>query len=68
MCAILAPEWPKSCFRIATALLALKRHEDAAMAAWKGVQMDNENHQLIRLLNACVEEGRSYSKQQHHKQ
>ncbi len=66
MCATLAPEWPKSCFRAATALLALKRHEDAAMAAWKGVKIDNDNEQLKHLLKVCVEEGRNCSKQQQH--
>ncbi len=64
MCATLAPEWPKACFRVATALLALSRYEDAAMAAWKGVKIDNDNHQLKHLLKVCVEEGRNCSKQQ----
>ncbi len=64
MCATLAPKWPKACFRVAIALLALKRHEDAAIAAWKGVQIDNDSPQLKQLLKMCVEEGRNCFKQQ----
>ncbi|CAN0187101.1 unnamed protein product [Discosporangium mesarthrocarpum] len=53
------PEWPKACYRMAVARLALGRFEDAALAAWEGVQLDNNNKELKSLLQECVKKGRS---------
>ncbi|CAM9696902.1 unnamed protein product, partial [Laminaria digitata] len=35
VCRRLKPDWPKACYRMAVARLALGRHEDAALAAWE---------------------------------
>lgn len=59
VCRRLKPDWPKACYRMAVARLALGRHEDAALAAWEGVQLDNDNVQLKALLQKCVEKGRA---------
>ena len=76
--------WPKACYRMAAARLALKRcatrvlpppplhvalvprsfarrarsYEDAALAAWEGVQMDNNNEELKAILQKAVALGR----------
>ncbi|CAM9474013.1 unnamed protein product, partial [Hapterophycus canaliculatus] len=59
VCRRLKPDWPKACYRMAVARLALGRFEDAALAAWEGVQLDNDNAQLKSLLQKCVEKGRA---------
>ncbi|CAM9779952.1 unnamed protein product [Ectocarpus sp. 13 AM-2016] len=59
VCRRLKPDWPKACYRMAVARLALGRFEDAALAAWEGVQLDNDNAQLKSLLQTCVEKGRA---------
>jgi len=58
ICRQLRPEWPKGCFRMAVARLALKRYEDAALSAWEGLQQDQNNDELKRLLQKCVKHGR----------
>eukprot|EP00752_Nemacystus_decipiens_P001491 g1465.t1 len=53
VCRRLKPDWQKACYRMAVARLALGRFEDAALAAWEGVQLDNDNAQLKSLLQKC---------------
>ena len=54
----LKPNWSKACYRMAVARLELERYEDAALAAWEGLQQDQENDELKRLLQKCVKQGR----------
>ena len=54
----LKPEWAKACFRMAEARLALGRWEDAALAAYEGVQMDAGNQALHKLLRTAIERRR----------
>lgn len=54
----LKPKWPKACYRMAVARLALERYEDAALSAWEGLQEDQENDELKSLLQKCVKKGR----------
>ena len=54
----LRPTWPEACFRMAVARLELGRYEDAALAAWEGLQQDQENEELQRLLQKCVKRGK----------
>jgi ankyrin repeat protein len=58
ICRQLRPTWPKGCFRMAVARLALKRYEDAALSAWEGLQQDQNNDELKSLLQKCVKHGR----------
>lgn len=43
---------------MAEARLALKRYEDAALAAYEGIQMDQGNQSLHTLLKKAIELGR----------
>lgn len=54
----LRPDWPKAAYRMAVARLDLGRYEDAALSAWEGLQQDQENEELKRLLQKCVKKGR----------
>jgi ankyrin repeat protein len=54
----LRPEWPKAAFRMAVARLELGRYEDAAVSAWEGMQLDEDNQELKALLQKCVKRGR----------
>lgn len=54
----LKPDWPKACFRMAVARMALERYEDAAVSAWEGLQKDDSNSELKDLLQKCVRRGR----------
>lgn len=54
----LRPTWSKACFRMAVARLELGRYEDAALAAWEGLQQDQENEELQHLLQKCVKKGK----------
>jgi len=63
VCRHLNPDWPKGCYRLAVARLALGLFEDAALAAWEGVQLDKENDELKTLLQKAVKQGRK----EHHK-
>ncbi|KAG5178347.1 hypothetical protein JKP88DRAFT_225545 [Tribonema minus] len=54
----LKPDWPKACYRMAIAREALGMWEEAAVSAWEGVQLDNTNAELKKVLQRCVEEGR----------
>ena len=49
---------PLSAWRLLSHLLALRSYEDAALAAWEGVQMDNSNEDLKALLQKAVALGR----------
>ena len=53
----LKPTWSKACYRMAVARLELGRYEDAAVAAFEGLQQDKSNVELQRLLRTCVEKG-----------
>jgi tetratricopeptide (TPR) repeat protein len=53
----LKPTWSKACYRMAVARCELGRYEDAAVAAFEGLQQDQSNEELQRLLRKCVEEG-----------
>ena len=57
ICRCLKPDWPKSCYRMAAARLALQRYEDAALSAWEGLRLDEDNDELKRLLQKFVKEG-----------
>jgi len=54
----LKPEWSKACYRMAVARLELGRYEDAAVAAFEGLQQDEDNVELRQLLKESVEKGR----------
>lgn len=58
ICRLLKPDWPKACYRMAAARLALHRYEDAALSAWEGLRLDEDNEELKRLLQKCVKLGR----------
>jgi ankyrin repeat protein len=58
MARTLKPNWSKACYRMAVARLELDRYEDAALAAWEGLQQDQENEELKSLLQKCVKKGR----------
>ncbi|GKY92225.1 glycerophosphocholine phosphodiesterase [Mayamaea pseudoterrestris] len=58
ICRFLKPNWPKAAYRMAIARLELGRYEDAAVAAWEGLQQDEENDELKSLLQKCVKLGR----------
>jgi ankyrin repeat protein len=59
----LKPDWPKACYRMAEARLALKRYEDAALAAYEGIQLDGGNQALHRLLRQAIDLGREEHQQ-----
>jgi ankyrin repeat protein len=56
------PEWSKAWYRLSMARLSLNRYEDAAMAAWKGLQLDPQNKELKSLLQKSVQMGREYNR------
>lgn len=58
MARALKPDWPKACYRMAVARMALDRFEDAAVSAWEGLQKDDNNSELKELLQKCVRRGR----------
>ncbi|CAM9274414.1 unnamed protein product [Chrysoparadoxa australica] len=68
VCRKLSPDWPKGCYRLAQARLAVGRYEDAAIAAWEGVQLDNSNDDLKNLLNRCIKLGRKEEIQKRERQ
>jgi tetratricopeptide (TPR) repeat protein len=67
LCRALRPDWPKASFRLATALSAVGRFEDAAVAAWEGLQQDSENDELKKLLQDNVKMGREQHLLQYNK-
>ena len=58
VCRQLSPDWSKACYRMAVAREALGQYEEAAVAAWEGVQIDNNNEDLKKILQRCVASGR----------
>lgn len=58
ICRRLMPAWPKACFRLAKARLALKMYEEAAVAAFEGCKLDDANIDLKNLLRECVAQGK----------
>jgi hypothetical protein len=58
ICRRLMPAWPKACFRLAKARLALKLYEEAAVAAFEGCKLDDANIDLKNLLRECVAQGK----------
>jgi ankyrin repeat protein len=61
-CRHLKPEWTKGCYRLAVARLALERYEDAAVAAWEGLEFDENNDELRSLLKRAVKKGQQAHK------
>lgn len=57
VCRRLVPHWVKGCFRLATARFALGLFEDAAVAAYEGLQLDESNEELKSLLQRAVKKG-----------
>jgi ankyrin repeat protein len=57
ICRRLVPHWLKGCFRLATARFALGRYEDAAVAAYEGLQIDEGSEELKSLLQRAVKKG-----------
>lgn len=57
ICRSLDPKWIKGCYRLAMARLANNLFEDAAVAAFDGVTLDNNNADLKALLAKAVKLG-----------
>jgi ankyrin repeat protein len=58
MCRKLKPDWSKACYRMAVARFALALYEDAAVAAFEGLKLEENNQELKKLLADSVEQGR----------
>jgi hypothetical protein len=56
-CRQLNPTWSKGCYRLAAARLSLKRYEDAAVAAFEGLKLDDGNAELKKILELSVKLG-----------
>lgn len=54
VCRRLKPDWPKGCYRLAAARLALGCFEDAAVAAFEGCKLDDSNADLKSILKKAV--------------
>ena len=54
----LKPDWVKGCYRSSMALLALERFEDAAVSAFDGLSLDQENGELKSLFQRCIKKGK----------
>jgi hypothetical protein len=64
VCRRLRPEWTKGCYRLAQARLALGLFEDAAVAAYEGCRLEQNNAELKSILQEAVRLGRlEYEKQ-----
>ena len=57
VCRRLKPEWTKGCFRLAAARLALEMYEEAAIAAFEGTKLDQDNADLKSILREAVKQG-----------
>lgn len=57
-CRRMRPDWEKACFRLASARLAAGLYEDAAVAAYEGLKIDDQNNSLKKLLKESVAKGR----------
>ena len=62
ICRQLKPDWPRGCYRLAVARLALNQFEDAAVAAFEGVKLDEKNKELKELLQRAVKLGQEEHK------
>ena len=58
MCRRLKPDWPKGAYRVAAARMALGMYEDAAVAAFEGCKLDENNEELKKILKEAVAKGR----------
>jgi stress-induced-phosphoprotein 1 len=58
ICRRLNPSWTKGCYRLAAARLALGYFEDAAVAAFEGCKLDNNNVELKEIMKKAVKLGR----------
>lgn len=58
ICRRLQPEWAKGCYRLAAARLALGMFEDAAVSAFEGTKLDENNADLKKILKEAVQKGR----------
>jgi ankyrin repeat protein len=58
LCRHLAPDWPKGCYRLALARFELGLYEDAAVAAFEGCKLDENNEELKTLMQKAVKKGR----------
>ena len=58
VCRGLNPKWEKACLRLAKARIALGMFEDAAVAAFEGLKLDNSNKALKALTNEAVRLGK----------
>ena len=58
LCVALKSDWPKAHFRKATALMEMGEFEGAASAAWEGLRIDEDAHDLKKLLKLAVKKGR----------
>lgn len=62
MCRQLKPDWFRAHYRVAAARLALHRFEDAAVAAFEGLKLDQDNRELKTLLQTAVRRGQEEHK------
>ena len=58
VCRRLKPTWPRGCYRLACARLALGLYDDAAVAAFEVYKLDESNQELIDLLQKTVQLGK----------
>jgi ankyrin repeat protein len=58
VCRRLRPDWTKGCYRLAAARLELGMFEDAAVAAFEGLKLDNNNLPLKVLTQEAVKRGK----------
>jgi ankyrin repeat protein len=58
ICRHLNPTWPKGCYRLALARYELGLYEDAAVAAFEGCKLDENNDDLKTLMQKAVKMGR----------
>jgi len=63
ICRRLDHTWPKGCYRLAAARLALGQYEDAAVAAFEGVKLDGASKELKELLQKAVKLGQEEHQQ-----
>lgn len=65
ICRRLRPEWTRGCLRLAKARLRLEFFEDAALAAFEGVKLNDKDEELKAILQQCVKKGQNaYKKSQ----
>jgi len=58
VCRRLRPDWTKGCYRLAAARMELGMFEDAAVAAFEGLKLDNNNLPLKLLTQEAVKRGK----------